>query len=54
MASITDNEGTAALRHSLQKARATLSRQQQTIQATIAMIKLLEAEIQERDKRSNK
>lgn len=54
MATITDNEGTAALRHSLAKARSTLSRQQQTIQATIAMIKLLESEIAERDKRGAK
>lgn len=47
--SITDNAETQGLRNALGQARTKLSRQTDTVKATIALIKLLEAAINEVD-----
>lgn len=43
--SITDNASTAGLQKALQDARSKLTRQTETVKATIALIKLLEEAI---------
>jgi len=47
--SITDNANTEGLRKALQDARSKLTRQTDTVKATIALIKLLEVAIVEGD-----
>lgn len=48
--SITENSDNRALQQTLQQARAKLTRQTDTVKATIALIKLLEQAIRDSEK----